>query len=400
MYKSLSALLVFALMSCAQDMGTTEENSTLDLGIQNDEGRWIPARISFQDLEGVRYLEVINAEDTIRLAPTRNSGDTTYYHFIDYNSEMAFTPDQLDTYTGYWVNFESTPVKKRPIKAAPADTRHKQKTPAADLTGQWKTVVSLPDRSYEAILMLEQNGPELYGTMRTRSGDYQFLEGRMDGSQYYLSSFSGGSVFYLEGEYSADTLTGRIHGLASGVRTVEAVKDEEFRLPDPNSLTKIVNDQPFNLDLKDEHGVSHNFSSLTEDKAAFVSLFGTWCPNCVDEVEYLQELQIDFPELVILCVAFETTGDEAEQQKRVRGFKERKNIDIPFLIGGKLEEENIRDKFPMIDNVGIFPTSFLLDLDGNIISVHTGFNGPATGILYDQYKKETESLIRDLVRDR
>lgn len=398
MRKILLPVICIIFTSCISDSEKQELTGLWNLQIENDEGTLIPARIAFENKNGTPVLHIINAKDTIELSPSHTSGDTTFYQFIDYNSEIAFTSDKNNLLSGYWVNFEDEPIKKRPLRASPAASSDRVIT-NTDLTGEWRTRVSLPNRGYDAILLLEQNDHTLYGTMRTRSGDYQYLEGSLTEHEFYLSTFSGNSLFYLEGEVKKDTLTGKIHGVKSSDRTIKAFKDPEFDLPDATSLTQVVNDEPFRLDLKDEKGISHEFSELTEGRVSVISIFGTWCPNCVEEVDYFNEIKEDFPEVQFLFVAFETTDDEAEQQNRVQGFKDRKNIDMTFLIGGQLGEENVRSKFPMIDHFGAYPTTFILDKKGEIRTVHTGFNGPATGLLFDQYKKEMENLLQSLTEE-
>lgn len=395
---SLLLLIFLMILSCQQPDSGTNLYREWDLRISNDEGEWIPARMAFEKTETTPRLNIINARDTIQLDPSKTVDDTLFYHFIDYNAEIAFSPDGKNALAGYWIPLEDEPLIKRQLRAVPAESTPGP-TPAADLTGEWRTRVSLPTRGFDAILSLEQNDHTLYGTMRTRSGDYQYLEGEVRGQDFYMSTFSGNSLFYIEGEIKNDTLTGRIHGVKSSDRTIEAVRDPDFDLPDAASLTKVINDEPFRLDLKDEKGKQHNFSDLTGGHVSVISIFGTWCPNCVEEVDYFNEIKEDFPEVQFLFVAFETTDNEDEQQRRVQGFKDRKTIDMTFLIGGRLGEENVRSKFPMIDHFGAYPTTFVLDKKGEIRTVHTGFNGPATGLLFDQYKKETENLLQSLIEE-
>ncbi len=378
----------------------TQSTSNFDLFIQNDLNDWIPARMSFELVDDVNYLTIKNAEENIRLKPSKISEDTTFYHFIDYNAEIAFTKEADGTFTGYWVNFESEPVKKRMIKAQKAVGKVDEGSiRSANLNGNWKTTITRPTSESVAILVFRQDINKLYATIRTKAGDYRYLEGEIKGVEFYLSSFSGNSVYYLQGEVENDRITGRLTGLKTNDILIDAVKDENFELPDAKSLTKVVNDKPFNLNLKDELGQEQDFYKLIKNKVSIVSIFGTWCPNCVDEANYFNELQKKFPDLEIICVAFEAPDSEIEQQKRVQGFKARKNSQLQFLIGGKVTAENVLQKFPMIDKLSGYPTSFLIDNKGVIKEIYTGFNGPATGVYYDLFKEEFEEIIRKLITE-
>jgi len=44
-----------------------------------------------------------------------------------------------------------------------------------------------------------------------------------------------------------------------------------------------------------------------------------------------------------------------------------------------------------------FPTSILVDKNGKIRHIHTGFSGPATGKVYDEYKEEMREIIKSLL---
>ena len=53
---------------------------------------------------------------------------------------------------------------------------------------------------------------------------------------------------------------------------------------------------------------------------------------------------------------------------------------------------------PLLDGVRSYPTTLFLHEDGRLHSVHTGFNGPGTGVEYDKLKKHFESIIEELLK--
>src|SRR5690554_3067454 len=370
-----------------------------DMSIQNDAADWLSFRISFVQKDSTIDLHIRNAEEVIQLSPSRVTADSIFYSFIDYNAEIAFTFGEAGTLEGYWINNESSVAQKRPLKAKQQKETFLSAPVSSDLSGQWKVKVQLPTRSYDAMFLFQQHQNKLTGTMRTRSGDYRYLEGEIRGDEFYLSSFQGSLIFQLSGRVEDGALVGSISSVTSSSTKFSAVRDDDFELPDSKSITQLMNDQPFQLNLKDENGVQQDFKELTKGKVTIVSIFGTWCPNCVDEANYFNELQKKFPAVEIICVAFEATDVESEQQKRVQGFKKRKDSQLQFLIGGKASSEAVLQAFPMIDKLSGYPTSFLVDKDGLIQEVYTGFNGPATGVYYDLFKEELEGKIRMLLND-
>ena len=44
----------------------------------------------------------------------------------------------------------------------------------------------------------------------------------------------------------------------------------------------------------------------------------------------------------------------------------------------------------MLNEISSFPTSLFLNEKGEIVFIHTGFNGPGTGDVFKNYKKEIE----------
>jgi hypothetical protein len=51
----------------------------------------------------------------------------------------------------------------------------------------------------------------------------------------------------------------------------------------------------------------------------------------------------------------------------------------------------------MLNRVMSFPTTLYLDKKGNVRKTYTGFYGPATGIYYENYAKETFELLEALI---
>ena len=53
----------------------------------------------------------------------------------------------------------------------------------------------------------------------------------------------------------------------------------------------------------------------------------------------------------------------------------------------------------MLNHVLSYPTSIFIDKKGKVRKIHTGFNGPATGKKYDEFKKEFEDFMEMLINE-
>lgn len=70
-------------------------------------------------------------------------------------------------------------------------------------------------------------------------------------------------------------------------------------------------------------------------------------------------------------------------------------MNYPILYGGAAKKDSASLAFPNISGISAFPTLLIIDKNNNIRYVHTGFNGPATG-LYESFKDEFAELLSEL----
>jgi hypothetical protein len=53
----------------------------------------------------------------------------------------------------------------------------------------------------------------------------------------------------------------------------------------------------------------------------------------------------------------------------------------------------------MLDNIINFPTTIFVGKDGKIAMIHTGFNGPGTGVHYEEQKKEFSDIVHKMLAE-
>ena len=71
------------------------------------------------------------------------------------------------------------------------------------------------------------------------------------------------------------------------------------------------------------------------------------------------------------------------------------NIDYDILLAqyGTSDKFEAAEKLISIDTIISYPTLIVIDKNKKVRRIHTGFNGPATGKEYDDFKSEFEDLI-------
>ena len=127
------------------------------------------------------------------------------------------------------------------------------------------------------------------------------------------------------------------------------------------------------------------------DKVVLVTLSGTWCPNCADEVEFLstyyRENQGRGLEIVTLLYERYDAFEPAARQGRA--LQAKHGIDVDILIAGISDKTMASETLPMLSRVLAFPTMIFIDRKGNVRKIHTGFFGPGTGQHYTHLQLPT-----------
>lgn len=275
-----------------------------------------------------------------------------------------------------------------------------RKEPASDLSGNW-AVNFAGDQSedpYPGVAELRQQGNKITGTIRTETGDYRFLEGTVQASKLYLSVFDGSHAFLFEALIKADgSLTGTFRSGRHYLSEWTAVRDDAAELTSPDELTRVRDDVPLAFAFPTAEGDTMRLSDIQGPK--IIQLFGTWCPNCRDETNFLQEYMADHDtkDLKVVALAFERYGaDDERSRTAVRRYQEIMDIQWPVLLAGSNDKNEAGRALPMLNKVISYPTMLFVDRDNQVRRIHTGFNGPATS-KYAEFKSSFDETIKELI---
>lgn len=278
---------------------------------------------------------------------------------------------------------------------------------SVDLTGKWATTFrsTTGTDTTAAVGVFEQQGNTITGTFLTPTGDYRYLAGNVVGDSLLLSCFDGSHLFLFKakaGRGPNRTLTGTFNSGPTYTETWTARFDPNASLPDPARLTFVKPGQKFSFSFPDP---ANKLVSLTDDrfkgKVTVVQILGSWCPNCMDETNFLspwyQKNRSRGVEVVGL--AFEKSAVMAESGPRIQRMKERFGIQYPVLLAGTNDKVEAAKALPALNRVVAFPTTIILDKKGQVRHIHTGFSGPGTGVYYDQFVDEFNGLITKLLAE-
>ena len=272
------------------------------------------------------------------------------------------------------------------------------------ITNTWKfTFNPEKDNKSPSIGLFNSIGQnEIGATFRTNTGDYGFMHGGYKGGNIVLSTFNGSRAYLLEAELSNDSVKGVMYAGNHSKMIIEGVLDNDFELADEYSLTSLKNNsQKFDFSFENTVG---KLISIDDDfyngKSMVIQFMGSWCPNCLDEskfyVDYINENDLKGIEFVALAFEYAKTKEGA--LKSILKLKNELKINYPILLAqyGSSDKEKALEKFPMLNNIISYPTTIFLDRNKEVIKIHTGFNGPATGEKYIEFKKEFDRTIKEM----
>lgn len=355
-------------------------------------------------------LTIKNGEEFILLDQIRMSNDSLYILFPAFDSELKLKVLSKTSITGAWYNRAKSPTYNIHLTSVlKKENNHRYPTngDTKKFLGKWETTFSYLSNPEKAIGLFNAPNDDkvptngVYGTFLTETGDYRFLEGAVVNDSLYLSCFDGSHAFLFRAIFRNDTLWGDFHS-GNHFRTEwYAVRNNSFELRDPDSITYVVNENPVKFDLMNLDGSTYSFpNKYTQDKVVLIQIMGTWCPNCLDESNYLKTVyEKHEDDLEIIAVAFENAVGNQDKVDRIRTYTQNLGLTYPFLIGGDACKSCAAKIFPQLNEVVSFPTLIFIDKKGNIRKIHTGFSGPGTGEIYSAFVKETDAFIESLINE-
>lgn len=203
----------------------------------------------------------------------------------------------------------------------------------------------------------------------------EFFKNHMKVVQYTVKI--GGILMIIMGVLM---LTGKLNGTSASLGGTEqesnvaeqteeggteasAISQEKEDDSEGEKLTPAVD-----FSLMDQYGNTHTLSQY-KGKTIFLNFWGTWCPPCRAEMPDIQKIYEEFDQegedaLIILGVAAPNLGKE-KSEDGIKTFLEENGYTYPVLMDTDAE---------LFQTYGIssFPTTFMIDRDGNLFGYATG----------------------------
>lgn len=401
----LSATLAF--VSCKNDK---QENQKLKDGKWHAEFNTKDGNIPFTfevekgSSDSLAVVTLINGVERVPLEGITYKGDSVFIPIKAYDTELTGII-KGDTITGLFRKLFSEEDKGLEFKAIYGDTPRfsKEGSSSDSLDGKWDIQFITESEIKNNVGIFSQKDGVLTGSILTNSGDFRYLEGVSDKDGFKLSAFAGLSPYLIQGKFiDRDNFEGEFI-TARGSQKIKGIRNANARLADPYGLTQLKKGyNSIELKLPDLKG---NQISLADpkfkDKVVIISILGSWCPNCLDEAEFLAPWYKENKDrgVEIVGLAFERKDDPEYIQKVLSNLIKKYDITYDVLIGGKISDSS--NVLSALDGgLKSYPTTIFIDKKGVVRKIHTGFNGPATGLFYDEFKADFNKLVDELLAEK
>jgi len=347
------------------------------------------------DVRENKTIRIYNAEEEIEVDEITLNGDSILIKMPVFEGYIAGTYTATSI-TGEFIKPSLDRIVPFMAEVSKENRFLTTESSNKNVTGNWEAVFSpgITGDEYIAKGIFNQNKDKVTGTFRTTTGDYRYLEGIVEGDSLKLSTFDGAHAFLFEAKVTDSTLNGVFYSGNHFKEPFIAKRNPDYELPDADSLTFLKEGyDKLAFSFPDING---NIISLDDDqfknKVIVVQIFGTWCPNCLDEtkffVDYYNNRKPDGIEFIGL--AFEYAKTQEKAFKSIQRFLDRTGVKYPVLLAQSGTDDKIKaqEKLPMY-----------IDKKGKVRRIHTGFNGPATGDKYVAFKEDFEGFLKNLVNE-
>lgn len=410
----ICSCIIFFLVFSASPSFARHSGATLKPGIwqgilHRHDGQHVRFHFEASAENGGQVLYIINAGDRLLVDDIRQAGDSIWITLPFFAATLEGTLQANGNLVGVYKKNLGDRYQTMPFTAMHGKTeRYPVAKPAYDIEGRWSVLFYNGKDTTKGVGEFEQEpGGKVTGSFLTPFGDYRYLEGQVSGDSLHLSVFDGGYAILFAAKINNDQTIGQ-GKLFSGPERTEgwsAKKDANAQLPDAYNVTKLrpgagKMDFTFRSTAGDNVSIS---DKKFAGKVVILQILGSWCPNCLDETIFLNEYYSRNQQrgVEILGLAYERTESFEASQKALAPFEKRLQVKYPFLITGvKVSDPRRTEKtLPQIDNLSVFPTTIFLDKKGMVRKIHTGYSGPATGIHYEEYKKDFEETVAALLAE-
>lgn len=273
----------------------------------------IPFLMEIDAKAGALKAKIFNGRETIPLENLRFDPKTSRLHVplqtYEQSLELELKNQKL---SGEHVRHNKNPKVRTPVVAEKASDRFPESAtlpPAGiDLTGRWEVTLEDAGSKSTGIVVFTQDKNKLDGSILTPTGDYRYFSGYVSGRKFVAASFDGVFNYLYRGEVKDGKLQSEL--LANYKTTISGERNNKAILPDAYKQTELPS---LEFSFPDLSGKTVTLNDERfKNKPVVVQFFGSWCPNCIDELNFLVPWYKENAKkgIEVVALAFERSLDE------------------------------------------------------------------------------------------
>ena len=407
---------LFAFIIIVSIAGCKRGDTNLKRGIYratlSRDGQQLPLLLDiFQNPDGETYtIYSVNGAERLRLDTAYFDRDSLHIPMQLFDSEIVASLENDELKGRYSRLKEGNVTGSIPFAAKYGQgyrffTEGTAKS-SKNVSGKWATIFINKSTGDSTVSVgnFTQNGTDVQGSFLTPTGDYRYLNGNVNGDSLFLSTFDGSNAMLFKAAIQSDgSLKGTQWSGIKGLKTFTAHLDPNAALPDATKLTFLKpGSDKVEFAFPDAKGKTVSFSDARfKDKVVILQIMGSWCPNCMDETNYLSPWYKNNKDrgVEIVGLAFEHSDKPEVSFPKIKKMVTRFDIDYPVLLAGTNTDDATAKALPMLNKVMSYPTTIFIDKKGKVREIHTGFSGPGTGKYYDQFVEDFNGLVSKLIAE-
>ena len=379
-----------ALFSCKTPEAPETETSGQDfIGsiIQNDS-----TRVSFNvHLEDSILTFYNGVQESFEV--TLSGQDTLKGTFPVFASDLWL----VATKGGYSGEYHRTDAENYSLQIELIPGRMTYDKSPSEFSSQYAITRYIGDQEKPALLQLGKKDGVLVGTIATSTGDSRFLTGYGVEGGFELMGFDGRFIYKVRAMAKNGFIDGHVWSGKTGYYRFKGIADDNATLEDPEEMSSLREDYThIEWHLPGLDGDTVHFDSRNITKPTILAIQGSWCPNCMDEGRVLDQYYREFEGAIdVFGLSYEYSGTLEKATAAVQKMERDLGTSFPMVIA-TFNSDQDRNAILPLQRIRSYPTSIMLDHEGNVVKIHTGFYGPSTRE-YEGYVKHTREELKALV---
>ena len=391
----LFAVTALLLLSCSSD----KDALTGDIWrgtLLTKSSAGIPFNFRFTGADTALLMEIYTGDHVYKVDEIEVTDDSVFIEMPLFGSSFRLARSEGKLAGEFIRSSYTMPFEAQKGVAGRFDSLH---ISSGKAHGRWLVIIG------EKRLIGEFNESDsmITGSFLTPTGDYRYFEGVLDKEgTIMMSSFDGGFVRFFTATTDGENLRKlKMYSGFDGEETGWGFRADSLELPDAYSVTGMKKGyKSLGFSFPNLNGEMVSLSDQKfKDKVTIVQISGSWCPNCLDESEYLSAVYEKYsPGLEVIALAFER-ADSFEEAKKAAG-KLASVAGIPYdVLVTSQTPAKVGEALPELENFKAFPTTIIIDKKGAVRKIHSGFSGPGTGVHFQKYKIEFEKFLDELIAE-